>query len=118
MRLKDADTLKKALERAQYTKEFCAEHHIDYSISMQMVGMIIDNAPTIIIPTSELDTINDCGWICCEDHLPEKDDDYLVTYLMRDIPVVGKSWFNTKCGFIYDNVIAWQPLPKPYKEGD
>lgn len=55
-------------------------------------------------------------WICCEDHLPEKDDDYLVTYLMRGIPVVGKSWFNTKCGFIYDNVIAWQPLPKPCTE--
>ena len=47
MRLIDADKLKTAIEEVQYTQEFCIEHQIDYSISMQMLGMIIDNAPTV-----------------------------------------------------------------------
>ena len=39
--------LKEALDRVQYTQEFCIEHQIDYSISMQMVGLVINNAPTV-----------------------------------------------------------------------
>ena len=39
--------LKKKIEEVQYTQEFCIEHQIDYSISMQMLGMVIDNAPTV-----------------------------------------------------------------------
>ncbi len=46
MRLIDADELKKKIDEVQYTQEFCIEHQIDYSISMQMLGMVIDNAPT------------------------------------------------------------------------
>lgn len=41
------EALKKAIEEAQYTQEFCVVHQINYSISMQMLGMIIDNAPTV-----------------------------------------------------------------------
>ena len=47
MRLIDADALKKKIDEVQYTQEFCIEHQIDYSISMQMLGMVIDNAPTV-----------------------------------------------------------------------
>ena len=39
--------LKKKIEEVQYAQEFCIEHQIDYSVSMQMLGMVIDNAPTI-----------------------------------------------------------------------
>lgn len=39
--------LKKKIEEVQYTQEFCIEHKIDYSVSMQMLGMAIDNAPTV-----------------------------------------------------------------------
>lgn len=47
VRLIDANALKKKIDEVQYTQEFCIEHRIDYSISMQMLGMIIDNAPTV-----------------------------------------------------------------------
>ena len=43
--------LKKKIEEVQYTQEFCIEHQIDYSISMQMLEMVIDNAPTVDINT-------------------------------------------------------------------
>ena len=47
MRLGDLDALKEALDNVQYTQEFCIEHQIDNSISMQMVGLVINNAPTV-----------------------------------------------------------------------
>jgi len=49
--------------------------------------------------------------------LPKEDNDYLVTYVSSGERVVSKSWFNTRNGFIYDNVIAWKYKPEPYKEG-
>lgn len=47
MRLGDLDALKEKIEEVQYTQEFCIEHQIDYSISMQMLGMVIDNTPSV-----------------------------------------------------------------------
>lgn len=47
IRLIDANALKEEIDKIQYTREFCVEHQIDYSISMQMVGLVIDNAPTV-----------------------------------------------------------------------
>ena len=41
------EALRKKIEEVQYTQEFCIEHQIDYSVSMQMLGMVIDNAPTV-----------------------------------------------------------------------
>ena len=41
------EALKKKIDEVQYTQDFCIEHQIDYSISMQMLGMIIDNAPSV-----------------------------------------------------------------------
>lgn len=46
--------LKKALDRVQYTQEFCIEHQIDYSISMQMLRLVIDNAPTVERPQDNI----------------------------------------------------------------
>lgn len=54
-------------------------------------------------------------WISCEDRLPEKKGDYLVTYLSEGMPVVGISTFTLKSGFILLYVIAWQELAMPYK---
>lgn len=41
------EVLKNEIEEVQYSQEFCIEHHIDYSVSMQMLGMVINNAPTV-----------------------------------------------------------------------
>lgn len=47
--------LKKKIEEVQYTQEFCIEHQIDYSVSMHMLGMVIDNAPTVNIQTAVME---------------------------------------------------------------
>ena len=74
-------------------------------------------------------------WIPCKDRLPESYGKYIVT---RDDPVFGiyvrmlnygEADFAKKnpCWFFYDsewgdvtvdNVIAWMPLPMPYKESE
>ena len=63
------------------------------------------------------------GWIPCDERVPEKDIDVLVD-LGDESPVIarrserdGDKWINSSTGnIIYFNVIAWMPLPEPYRE--
>ena len=67
------------------------------------------------------------GWIACSERLPEDDSIYIVTmeYPKNKI-VVDYGWFDKKrvCWFVgmqefrKSNILAWQPLPEPYKERD
>lgn len=75
------------------------------------------------------------GWICCSEMLPENDDDVLCWYEYRIMQgthegemnqkfEIGnyskyfKRWFGeVSCGQDC-KVIAWMPLPEPYKESD
>lgn len=75
--------------------------------------------------------IND-GWISVNDRLPEESYGCLVTvmdydpYLMKDYENIypefvgwdGKSWNNSDGHEIPFEVLAWMPLPEPYKESD
>jgi hypothetical protein len=65
-------------------------------------------------------------WIPCSERLPEKDGEYLVTMLYFGEKTVALDWFshyetddedNGKPLWVYgyDNVIAWMPLPEPWK---
>jgi hypothetical protein len=56
-------------------------------------------------------------WIPVSERLPKEDNDYLITYEVYGERVVSKSWFDTRWGFMSENVIAWKELPEPYKEG-
>lgn len=47
-RLIDADALRESLNKHRYSDGFCVEHSIDYSINLEMAGIIIGDAPTII----------------------------------------------------------------------
>lgn len=74
-------------------------------------------------------------WIPCSERLPEEDGEYFVTvegYLEGEHVLVlnygtpllpmnvgeGRAWYlsDIEGDYYYDGVIAWMPLPEPYKE--
>jgi len=73
----------------------------------------------------------DC-WIPCSERLPEEDGEYLIWCVSYDVTTgdkaintYGISYYDTQFeawtgvhvgGFLWNEVTAWMPLPKPYKE--
>lgn len=60
-------------------------------------------------------------WIPCEDRLPEEDGQYLVflpdrngTFMCADF--LNGQWYPDDYECTSNHVIAWMPLPKPYKK--
>ena len=121
MRLIDADALlvrmKKAMESGSNLNGTFDLH--------------IEHAPTIQRPTRE--------WIPCSERLPSESGRYLVAYplftrgnnwlnimhfgkpSMPNIKVKGKCWYMPDDEYgdvVYDDVLAWMPLPEPCKGGD
>ena len=67
------------------------------------------------------------GWIPCSERLPEDDSICIVTVeYPNNETMVDYGWFdrNGVCWFVgmhefrTSNVLAWQPLPEPFKERD
>ena len=75
------------------------------------------------------------GWISCSERLPENEDDVLCWYEYRIMQGDHEGEMNRECGIGYYNksfkrwcgeiyykqdykVIAWRPLPEPYKEDE
>ena len=64
------------------------------------------------------------GWIPCSEMLPEEEADVLLS--LRSLDVYTGFRANAEgCFYIdgdgyveYENVIAWMPLPEPYKESE
>lgn len=58
---------------------------------------------------------NSQGWLLCSERLPEEEHDYLIC------DDKGNVYSSTYCNnrwlvnFATDEVIAWQPLPEPFK---
>lgn len=63
------------------------------------------------------------GWIPCSERLPEEDGYYLITirfYHLHNLVVMGCNFEDGKWLYMDgdDEVLAWQPLPQPYKAGE
>lgn len=65
-------------------------------------------------------------WIPVSERLPEKSDVYLATFLEEGKRYVERFYYSDFMGWMMpvawqdegriENIIAWQPLPEPYKE--
>ena len=56
-------------------------------------------------------------WIPVSERLPEDRGDYIIDYTNEFGEFVGISHYDKYGFWSSSNVIAWQPLPEPYKEG-
>lgn len=83
---------------------------------------------------NEYAEIREDDWIPCSKKTPEEDGEYLVTFrhntevylvgygtCQRTVfgHPIGYGWYNLQTADYYaeDSIIAWMPLPEPYKEG-
>lgn len=61
-------------------------------------------------------------WIPCSERMPEESGLYIVTNIGRWVEPVGTRYYNIRAaggfwsGHPGDRVVAWMPLPEPYKE--
>lgn len=108
MRLIDADALIESLSKN------CPEDPMTEAI-VEIFKACVDSEPTIEAESQ---------WIpCSSGELPKKNGVYLACYEDVTVPL---DWFNGKWFFYKSNpaveetgsIIAWMPMPKPYKEGE
>ena len=118
MRLIDADALE---------KEFCSGCQYENNKYSNCIDCALAHAPTI----------EERKWIPCSGRLPEENGRYLVTrglsacgamwnrvYLINYSDLMGlkseRIWWDGNVGKSdferIDDVIAWMPIPEPYKE--
>lgn len=104
MRLIDADKIK---IKPEYMHDICGSA----MIRVEDVARIINDIPTI--PQQE--------WIPCSERLPEEgtevlgtDDRGCIRHVVKDKSALYE--FATYEEMMHINIVAWQPLPEPYKE--
>lgn len=83
----------------------------DIHIICEMAKLYLEGVRPMVKPKQE--------WIPCSERLPEKNGVYLVTGENGHVFEYDYSDFTThneKWSFMGINVIAWMPLPDPYRE--
>lgn len=129
---KDTEELLKRLNSCKYPAEKTTMRRATYNAAISEACRIVDALPAVDIPR----------WIPVTERLPEEDKEVLISYRYKegegdtshvkiDITSYGQMYFGgNKVGktkhwrapfeYFESNyeVIAWMPLPKPYKGGD
>lgn len=122
------NVLEKILEEiSKAEKEYVTGHKVLYALGA--TGMASEISGII---RSHMDNVpdNSAGWIPVNERLPEESDYYMACIYNDEADDYDfrKTWFahtddydmdESEWRELYDfeRVIAWQPLPEPYKEG-
>lgn len=122
MRLIDADELKERLKSESY---WTYTHEYGDAIPVGWVMSAIDHAPTVLHDNYSMgyqDGIRKVlserlqgQWIPVSERLPEENGYYLTSTLNDEVYCDYWSGINFNRT---EQIIAWQPLPEPYKKGD
>lgn len=122
--MSDMNVLEKILEEIEELKRNQDSKNQDFvtgyiSALSTVEGVIagLDEAKDINVPSND-------GWIPVEDGLPEEKMEVLCCFENGTVQSLWQNWKNDGLGDYFDDdlipteVIAWQPLPEPYKGGD
>ena len=113
----------------KYGNKDAGQQEKSYSTMMMYeVADLVDDLIDIVKQEAEkfgTDTnVGSNGWIPCSERLPEDDSICIVTVeYPNNKTMVDYGWFDRKscCWFVgmqefrTSNILAWQPLPKPYQ---
>ena len=122
MRLIDADALLEQYglkDATKYGNENAEQRHKSYgTLMMYEIADMIYDAPTIEPPAN---------WTPCSVGLPENQSDVLI-YFDRCGGEIGIGYYGERAdgvkfwcvmgSMLCYNVLAWQPLPEPYRGGE
>lgn len=96
----------------------------DWSVGLCIAESIVEEAESVTNPGDVVELPSMSAWIPVSEKLPKPYEDVLVCNPVGDMKVIDGCysteipdewmWFTTNWRF--GNVIAWMPLPKPYKE--
>lgn len=113
------NVLEKILEEiSEVEKEYVTGHKVLYALGA--TGMATEISGIIRSHMDDVPDNND-GWIPAEERLPERDYETVLCVDADDYYFVAvytkEDGFRTEdFGADYENIVAWQPLPEPYKE--
>ena len=96
-----------------------AENH---AFNSYYQGLIKAHKIIADLPTAQPET----QWIPCSERLPERADNVIICYKKGYHTLVStgiylykfKMWYVDVVGDLRNEVVAWMPLPEPYKGGD
>ena len=88
-----------------------------------VIDIINELAEKYINTSTDTSTDTSSGWIPCSERLPEEDGYYLTTirfYHLHNLVAMGCNFEDGKWLYMDgdDEVLAWQPLPAPFKKGE
>lgn len=109
----------KIFKRLEETKDIAHDDSLAEIVSTRIWNKAIHRAKQIVKEVAE--EYRD-GWIPCSERLPEENIEVLVSVSEIDGSIYTRTsfvqdgiWVIKKTPF-HPTVIAWQPLPEPYKE--
>lgn len=108
------NVLEKILEEIEKEQNsYEADHAWNYSKGMEYAKEII---------RSHMDEAKNDGWISVDERLPEEDIYVMCCFDDGEVDVLWQNWQESKFLLFYSDiegkvrkVVAWQPLPEPYK---
>ena len=114
------------LEFANLLKELCCKKDEDYDNPVISPKYLNDTIENLLLDFNE--QYNN-GWIPCSERLPEAGKRYLVSAIWKDKDFEKSAVYDAVYGsdglwhsYNYEpvsyKVIAWKPLPEPFKERD
>ena len=106
------DKLNEKLEEAKVSanRRNAFDSEVSYACAIDIVNKLAEEYKVSEMPT---------GWIPCSERLPKQNEEVLATILLKGKPMVliinyDHTWLDDGLS----KLIAWMPLPAPFKEGD
>jgi hypothetical protein len=111
------ESFEKIVERLEEEK---SDWNDDYNVSINRAIEIVNQVAEEYVPDIYVGSKD--GWTPCKDRQPDKPKFGEDSYLVQERHVItpfsaywdGECWSDSECE-VLDEIIAWQPLPEPYK---